>query len=372
MAGVVLNAGAVARLLHHLDVVARARLQPFRLQKLALRLEVGDALRQFHLYVFDGEVHLFLRCNEVLGGINLDVFALAQQFAGERVHHHNALHFVAPELDANAQLFVCGQDFHRIAADAKLAARKVHIVALILHIHQLAYQVGAAALFPAPHIRHEALILFGRSQAEYAGYGRHYERIAACEQRPRGGVAELVQLFIDVGVFLDVGIGARHIGFGLVVVVVAYEILHGVVGEELFELGGELSRERLVVRDNQRWTLRLLDDARHSEGLAAAGNAQQRLVAQAFVDAGGGLVNRMRLVARRREIGNNLKVRHIFTPPCWYITTIVHQETAGTNGFCAPALSLFSVIEFEVVTEGQINRMRRHLNALCIALCAPR
>ena len=53
-------------------------------------------------------------------------------------------------------------------------------------------------------------------------------------------------------VLLDVRVRRRHVGLGLVVVVVRDEVLDGVVREELLELAVELRRQRLVVRDDQR------------------------------------------------------------------------------------------------------------------------
>ena len=88
-----------------------------------------------------------------------------------------------------------------------------------------------------------------------------------------GGVPQLVQLLVDVGVLLDVGVGPGDVGLGLVVVVVADEVLDGVAGEELLELGGELRRKRLVVSDYDGGALQALDGAGHGEGLAAAGHA---------------------------------------------------------------------------------------------------
>ena len=73
--------------------------------------------------------------------------------------------------------------------------------------------------------------------ARYRGDNNH---IAALKEGAGGGVAQLINLFVDVYLFLKLGIGARDIGFGLVVVVVADEVLHGVIGEELPELGVKL------------------------------------------------------------------------------------------------------------------------------------
>ena len=83
------------------------------------------------------------------------------------------------------------------------------------------------------------------------------------------------------GFLLDIGVGARDVGLGLVVVVVGDEILDRVVGEEDLELAVELGGERLVGREDQRRALRRLDHLGHGEGLARAGDAEQHLVALA-------------------------------------------------------------------------------------------
>ena len=44
----------------------------------------------------------------------------------------------------------------------------------------------------------------------------------------------LIDLFIDVGVFLDVGICLGDIGLGLVIVVVADKIFNSIVGKQAF------------------------------------------------------------------------------------------------------------------------------------------
>ena len=57
---------------------------------------------------------------------------------------------------------------------------------------------------------------------------------------------------IDRGVFLDVDVALGDVGFRLVVVVIADEIVDGVVREERLELAVELRGQRLVVRQDQR------------------------------------------------------------------------------------------------------------------------
>jgi hypothetical protein len=66
-------------------------------------------------------------------------------------------------------------------------------------------------------------------------------------------VAETIDLVVDRRVLLDVEVLRRDVGLRLVVVVVGDEVLDGRLGEELPELVAELRRQRLVVRDDERW-----------------------------------------------------------------------------------------------------------------------
>src|SRR5690606_34468001 len=87
---------------------------------------------------------------------------------------------------------------------------------------------------------------------------------------------------------------------GLVIVVVADEVLDRVVREERLELAVELGRQGLVRRHHQGRLLHLLDDVGDGVGLARAGDAEQGLLGQAALEAGHELFDRLRLVAGGR------------------------------------------------------------------------
>ena len=112
-----------------------------------------------------------------------------------------------------------------------------------------------------------------------------------------------VDLLVHRRFLLDVGVGARDVGLGLVVVVVRDEILDRVRREEALELAVELRGQRLVRRQDQRGALRLGDDVRHRERLARAGDAEQHLVALVLPHAIDQFRDRLRLVAVGRELG---------------------------------------------------------------------
>ena len=118
-----------------------------------------------------------------------------------------------------------------------------------------------------------------RADAVDAGDRGDDDDVVALQQRAGRGVAHAVDLLVDRGFLLDIGVGARDVGLGLVIVVVGDEILDRVVGEEALELAVELRRQRLVGGEDQRRPLRRLDHLGHGEGLARAGDAEQHLVA---------------------------------------------------------------------------------------------
>ena len=84
-----------------------------------------------------------------------------------------------------------------------------------------------------------------------AGDGGDDDDVIALEQRARRRMAHAVDLLVDRGFLLDIGVGARDIGFRLVVVVIGDEILDRVLREEAPELAIELGGKRLVGRQHQ-------------------------------------------------------------------------------------------------------------------------
>ncbi len=138
----------------------------------------------------------------------------------------------------------------------------------------------------------------------------HHDHVATGEQRRGRRVAEPVDLVVDRRVLLDVGVARGDVRLGLVVVVVGDEVLDPVVGEELAELVGQLGRQALVGRQDQRRPLHLLDGPGHRRRLARAGDPQQRLEPLAAVDALGQALDRRRLVAGRLEVRHDLEGPH--------------------------------------------------------------
>ena len=262
VAGVVLDAGAVADLAHHLQVEHRALAQSRALQVAALGLELPYP--DLHLLVdrLDGEHQLVLRRHVVRGRVDVELLALGEQLPGERVHLGDALHFVAEELDADQAILGGGDELQGVAPNAEAGTRQRGVVALVLEIHEVA-QHGVAAVLPADAQPQDRGAVVDRgAQAVDAAHAGDDDHVAPLEQRLGGRVAQLVDLVVPAGVLLDVRVRARQVRLGLVVVEVADEVLDGVVREELAELGVQLGGQGLVVGEHQRGLLVLLDDLR--------------------------------------------------------------------------------------------------------------
>jgi addiction module HigA family antidote len=120
-------------------------------------------------------------------------------------------------------------------------------------------------------------------------------------------VAHPVDLLVDRAFLLHVGVCAGHIGLGLVVIVVGHEILDRVVREEALHLAVELGGQSLVGGQDQGRPGQRLDHVGHGEGLARTGDPQEHLVALGLGEAGDQLLDGLRLIARRREVGGQIK-----------------------------------------------------------------
>ena len=76
-----------------------------------------------------------------------------------------------------------------------------------------------------------------------------------------------------------------NVGLRLVIIVVRDEVFNCVMREELFELGGQLRGQGLVVGHDQCGTLNLLNDVGHAKSLATTSDAQHGLAGETFPHA---------------------------------------------------------------------------------------
>ena len=278
-----------------------------RLEQLALTLELLEALAQFVLDADDCVAHAVLAGHVVRGREHDELVDLVEALTGERVDHDDLFDLVAEELDAHHSLVVGRVNLDDVAPHSELAADQVQVVALVLHVDQLAEDGALIALLALVEHQQLTLVLDRRTEPVDTRHRCNDDGVASREERRRRGVAQPVDLVVDRAVLFDVRVGRGHVGLGLVVVVVGHEVLNPVIREELAQLVGQLRGQRLIGRDDERGLLHLFDGPRDGRTLARPGDAEQRLEAIAPAEPFGELGDSRGLVARWLEIGHDLE-----------------------------------------------------------------
>lgn len=129
--------------------------------------------------------------------------------------------------------------------------------------------------------------------------GHNYNVTAAAQQFGSRLQTQLVELCIYAEILFYIYITYGQVCFGLIVIVIAYEITHRIVGEELFELAIQLGHQRFVMRKHQRWLLNLLNNVGNGKSLTRTGYAQQGLVFFSALNSFGKLPYSLGLITGR-------------------------------------------------------------------------
>ncbi len=248
-----------------------------------------------------------LRQHEMLARIDKKFFLIRDHFPAGRVDDRQLFHLVSPELDSISKLFVRRPQLDTVAADPEAARLELDVISFVLDLDQLAQSPVPFDLRAARQMDHHLPVILRRSQAVDAGDTGDHNHVPAADQSTGGRQPQAIDLLVDRRVFFDVNVALGNVRFRLVVVVIADEIVDGVVGKKLAELGIELSGQRLVVGHHQGGLLDLLDHIGHGEGLPRAGDAHQHLVLFPFGQAADQRVDRLRLIAGGGEGTDQLK-----------------------------------------------------------------
>ena len=310
-ARIVFNAGAIAKLLHHFNVIVRALADTLRFEELTLLLKRFHARIALGADLPDGALHLLMRRDVVRRGIDRHVAERADGRTGDDVDVRNAVDLVTEKLHTHGMVRRIGrEDVDRVAADTEHIAREGNVVALVADVDELAHELLRVALLAGAQGDDHVGVVDRIAEAVDTRHGRDDDHVAPLKQARRGRVAQTLDLVVDGGVLFDERVRVRDVRLRLIIVVVRDEILHGVVREKLLELAAQLRREDLVVREHERRPLDALDDLGHRICLTGAGHAEQHLLVDAVFQPLHKRVDRLRLVARRLIGRNDLKIRH--------------------------------------------------------------
>ena len=232
--------------------------QPLALEQLALLRQQLEPLLELLADGLDRAPHGLVGRRVVRRREDHRAVHLALDAAAQRIDLGHRLDLVAAPLDADRGVGLVGREhLDGVAAHAERAAVEVDVVALVLHLDQPAQHAVAVDRGPDVDLAGHRRVGLARADAVDARHRGDDDHVAPRQQRERRRVAHPIDLLVDDRVLLDERVGRRDVGLGLVVVVVADEVVDRVVGEQLLELAVELRREDLVVRDDQRRPLDL-------------------------------------------------------------------------------------------------------------------
>jgi hypothetical protein len=192
----------------------------------------SSRVAQLFLDGVDGFHHTLARRHVVAAGVDREARDLLPHAAGQRVQQLQRLDLVVEQLDAQRQLAVFGRKHvDGVAAHAEAAAAEVDLVALVLHADQLGDHVALAHLVAHAQRHHHLVIVARVADAVDGADAGHDDHVAPLQQALGGRQAHLLDVLVDRAVLLDEQVALRHVGLGLVVVVVADEVLHRVRGK---------------------------------------------------------------------------------------------------------------------------------------------
>ena len=162
---IVLDAVAVSKFAHHLNVVLGTLPDALSLYVFLRPLEIPETFRKLILNALVRRLHLLLRHDELLGWSYDHSRHRHTRLASNRIKRADGIHFVSEELHAHTLHCICREDVDNIPAHTEIALHKLHVVTGILRLYETRNQVAASRIIPYlnPHSQIAILRRFTQS-----------------------------------------------------------------------------------------------------------------------------------------------------------------------------------------------------------------
>ena len=188
----------------------------------------GDLVSAAKAAGLDGELDALLAARPAVSELLDGVFSASPFLADLMRQDPGRLLRCLREAPENRLAALIG-DLRAVSAGA--VSTEEAMTALRRFRQELALLVG----FADDHVLGHGRIGLDRADAVDAADRGDDDHVVAFQQGPRGAVAHAVDGLVDLRFLFDIGIAARHIGLGLVVIVIADEIFHRIFGKEALE-----------------------------------------------------------------------------------------------------------------------------------------
>ena len=220
--------------------------------------------------------------------------------SGDHIDFGNTVDLIAEKLNADCCFTSIGwKNLHYIPAHTEFVSDEIDIIALILQFDQFFGQFIALLLHSGTQRDYHVAVIDWVTQRIDAGNTGNDDDIPAFGQCRSSRMSELLDLIIDCTVLFDIGIGIRDIGLRLIIVVVRDEVFHRIIWKKRLKLRAKLCCQRLVVCQNQSWTIYCFDNIGHGKSFTRTGNTQQCLFLVSMKNTLCQLLDCLRLVSSR-------------------------------------------------------------------------
>ncbi|MCY1550012.1 hypothetical protein D9M68_862240 [compost metagenome] len=135
-ARVVLNAAAIAQLLHHLQVIVNPFFDPLCFNMLAFSFEILHLCKQFILYFAYNLSHLVFRCDIEVGGKDGRSLNLTNTFAIFNIKTFDLFDFIFEESDAISIVHIGQVNIYCVSFHTEGASGKFALGAVVQRIDQ--------------------------------------------------------------------------------------------------------------------------------------------------------------------------------------------------------------------------------------------
>ncbi len=220
------------------------------------------------------------------------------------------------------------ENIDHVPTNPEGAAPQLHVIAGVLHLRKPLQDrplIHDGGLFQMQDHR----VIGGRVTQTIDSRDRtDNDGIRALKQRLGGRQPHLFNVFVYRRILLDEGVRGRHIGLGLVVVVVGNEILDRVVRKEVPHFRIKLGGKGLVGGQHQGGALDTGDHVGDGEGLAGSRHPKQCLEGKPRLETLDQGLDRPRLVTGRRVDTGDLK---LFGNALWLHRLSVYYERGSMS-----------------------------------------
>ena len=182
MAGVVLNARAKAKLLHHFQVIGGPHPNSLRFEQLPLALQLSYPLLKFSPNCDHCALHGLRRSGVVRGRKYADGLLARESVTGDGVQIAQRFDLVAEHFDSNGKLLVHRNDFYGVPSDPKCPTLECDVVALVLHLHKGFDKLLAGDVLSYLQRHHRLEVVLRCSEAIDTGHSRDHNHVSSAEE----------------------------------------------------------------------------------------------------------------------------------------------------------------------------------------------